>query len=148
MAVTSDKDRRFILTLDPSPDGDGWGFEVSEVRNGAGRRPHLETALTVPRHRAARLRRHVMDAVTANGYPPHAVGPHRRTPFNLAQDHGVRLLLTLRALAPVRSPVRRERIAAGVAAMSPEEALYWHALTSNGNAPRGLRALRFLLAGE
>ena len=32
--------------------------------------------------------------------------------------------------------------------MSPEEALYRYALTTNGNAPRGPRALRTLLADE
>lgn len=146
MAVTSEQERRFILTLDPSGDGDGWGFEVAEVLNGRsrqGREP--ETVMTVPRPRAPRLRRLVVEAVTASGYPVHSVGPQRRKPFNLAQDPGVRLVLMLRALAPVRIPARRERIAAGVAAMSPEEALYWYALTTNGNAPRGLRALRTLL---
>ena len=149
MAVTSDEERRFVLTLDPSGGDDGWGFEVAEVLNSNGRRPREpETVLAVPRPRAARLRRHVVEAVTASGYPVHAVGPQRRKPFNLAQDPGVRLVLMLRALAPVRIPARRERIAAGVAAMSPEEALYWYALTTNGNAARGLQALRILLTDE
>ena len=149
MAVISDKERRFVLTLDPAADGDGWGFEVAEMLNGRSRRGREpETVMLVPRPRAARLRRLVVEAVTASGYPVQAVGPQRRKPFNLAQDPGVRLVLTLRALAPVRTPVRRERIAAGVAAMSPEEALYWYALTTNGNASRGLRALRTLLADE
>ena len=149
MAVTSEQERRFILTLDPSGDGDGWGFEVAEVLNGRSRRGREpETVMAVPRPRAPRLRRYVVEAVTASGYPVHAVGPQRRKPFNLAQDPGVRLVLMLRALAPVRIPARRERIAAGVAAMSPEEALYWYALTTNGNAPRGLRALRTLLADD
>jgi len=40
----------------------------------------------------------------------------------------------------------REAEAPAEAATSPEAAPYWHALTTSGNAPRGLRALRAFLA--
>ena len=143
--MTGAGDRRFVLTLNPSTGGDGWGFSVAETINGCLR--VSETVLSAHHGRAARLRRIVLEAVTASGYPAHAVGPQRRRPFNLAQDPGVRLVLTARALAPVRNPSRRDEIAAGIAAMTPEEALYWHALTSDHNASRGLQALRVLLAG-
>ena len=37
---------------------------------------------------------------------------------------------------PGAHPGPGERTAVSVAAMRPEEALYWYALTTNGNAPR------------
>ena len=87
--MTSDEERRFVLTLDPSDDGDGWGFEVAEVLNDPvqrGREP--ETVLCVPRPRAARLRQtgggggdgQRLRSAGCRPAVPHAVQPGPSTP--------------------------------------------------------------------
>ena len=48
----------------------------------------------------------------------------------------MRLVLNAAGSGPVRIPVRRERIDAGVAAMNHEEVLCWYARTLNGNPAR------------
>lgn len=55
---------------------------------------------------------------------------------------GAHVELLLRAVKPLRRLDRIGTVAEGVAAMSREEAAYWHAQTSRRN---GLRALRLLL---
>lgn len=56
---------------------------------------------------------------------------------------GAHAELLLRAVKPLKRIDRIATIADGVAAMSREEAAYWHAQTTRRN---GLRALRLLLA--
>lgn len=48
----------------------------------------------------------------------------------------MRLVLNAAGSGPVRVPVRRERIDAGVATMSPEEVSCWYTCTLNGNFTR------------
>lgn len=79
----------------------------------------------------------VMGAVTTSGYPVQAaVGTQRRKPSNLAQDSAVRFDVEASGPDPGAHPGPRERTAVSVTAMRPEEALYWYALTTSGNAPR------------
>jgi hypothetical protein len=68
-----------------------------------------------------------------------------RRPIELDPRVGAQVGLLLRAVKPLRRVDRLERIATGVAAMSGEEASYWYA---KSDGPRGLRALRLLLASE
>ncbi len=56
---------------------------------------------------------------------------------------GAHMELLLRAVKPLQRIDRIGTVADGVAAMSREEAAYWHAQTTRRN---GLRALRLLLA--
>lgn len=56
---------------------------------------------------------------------------------------GAQLELLLVAVKPLRRADRIDHISAGIAAMSPEEASYWHAKLAR---PGGLPALRVLLA--
>ncbi len=65
-------------------------------------------------------------------------------PIPLDQVAGAHAELLLRAVAPLRRTDRAVKIADGIAAMSREEASYWHA---KAQRPGGLRALRILLAG-
>ncbi|MDD7920012.1 DUF7680 family protein [Actinomycetospora callitridis] len=55
---------------------------------------------------------------------------------------GAQVELLLRAVKPLQRVDRITTVAEGVAAMSREEAAYWHAQTSRRN---GLRSLRLLL---
>ena len=143
MSVSSIRERRFELLLQPSEAGDDWGFSLSETFAGA-----AEAVAHVSARRATSYRRAVLDAVQASGYPTAAVSPRRRHPFSLAQAPGVRLALTVNASLPVARPLRRSAIADGVLRMSPEEALYWYARTCGEGKQRALRALRLLLADD
>lgn len=64
-------------------------------------------------------------------------------PFPVDPQLGAHVELLLRAVKPLKRIDRISTVADGVAAMSREEAAYWHAQTSRRN---GLRALRLLLA--
>ncbi|MDE0321859.1 MAG: hypothetical protein OXI97_18465 [Acidimicrobiaceae bacterium] len=143
MSVPSLRERRFELQLHPTLAGDSWGFRLSETFGDA-----KEAVTKVDATRATQFRRAVLEAVEASGYPPAAVSPRRCRPFNLQQDPGVRLALTVCASLPVARPLRRRAIVDGVGALSPEEALYWYARTSGPERGRALRALRLLLADD
>lgn len=64
------------------------------------------------------------------------------TPIELQPNLGAHAELLLRAVKPLRRIDRIAEIAEGVAAMSREEAGYWHAQVRRR---RGLKALRILL---
>ncbi len=63
-------------------------------------------------------------------------------PVHLDQVTGAQAELLLRAVKPLRRGDRIDAVAEGVAAMSREEASYWHARAGHA---AGLRALRVLL---
>jgi hypothetical protein len=65
-------------------------------------------------------------------------------PIELDQIAGAQTELLLRAVRPLRRGDRALAVAEAIAAMSREEASYWHA---KAQRPGGLRALRVLLAG-
>lgn len=65
-----------------------------------------------------------------------------RAPIALDAVVGAQVELLLRAVKPLRRSDRIEEVSGGVAAMSREEACYWHAKT---HRPGGLRAIRELL---
>ncbi len=66
-------------------------------------------------------------------------------PIDLDQVTGAHAELLLRAVKPLRRADRIEAVADGVAAMSREEASYWHAKAAYA---AGLRALRVLLGTD
>lgn len=63
-------------------------------------------------------------------------------PIEVSYLTGAQLELLVVAVKPLRRADRIDHIAAGIAAMSPEEASYWHAKLRR---PGGLPALRLLL---
>ena len=66
-------------------------------------------------------------------------------PIDLPSETGAHLALLFRAVRPLRRVDRIDTVANGIARMPREEASYWYAKSLQ---PRGLRALRLLLAGE
>lgn len=64
-------------------------------------------------------------------------------PIRIDPHLGAHVELVLRAVKPLKRIDRISTVAEGVAAMSREEAAYWHAQIDRRN---GLRALRLLLA--
>lgn len=90
--------------------------------------------------RASRVAAQVHDVLRAGGVPGRTWTSRRL--FDLDQVTGAHSELLLLAVKPLRRADRMEQVAEGVAAMSREEASYWHA---KGRRPGGLRALRILL---
>ena len=119
----------------------GWGFALWEEAPAG-----LEPVASVPPERTGPLRRAVLSAATADGYPAEAVGQGRKRPFNLTQAPGVRLALATLAALPIRSRPRRAAVLAGIESLGDEECLYWYAKARGSAGNRALRALRLLLA--
>ena len=66
--------------------------------------------------------------------------------LDLPEEHALRLGLTLRALAPMRSRPNMRAVADGIEAMPKEEAAYWLGMAMHRKYPRRvLMAMRFLL---
>lgn len=90
--------------------------------------------------RAARVASALHDVLRAAGVGSRAWSSSK--PIDLDQVSGAQAELLLRAVKPLRRADRIETIGEGVAAMSREEASYWHAKAGH---PGGLPALRMLL---
>lgn len=99
---------------------------------------------------AASTTRHILDralaAVTESGHRPSVLAVHRAKPITLDEPAGVRLALTILAVAPVRAADTVRRVAAGVAGMSTEETYYWYSLCTGERANTSRKALRVLLS--
>ncbi len=134
-------------------------------RDGNGRREHFELELERDDEgRVKAMRIHAIDlaererVVQLNGFRvPRAVGPIHDLlrdrsvsarawsdglPIELDQATGAQLELLIRTAKPLRRLDRLDRVIEGIAAMSREEAGYWHVQMTNR---AGLRALRLLL---
>ena len=103
----------------------------------------------------------VLELLRAEGYRGLRGGERRRTGVRrgggpgeirelpLGETAGVRLGLLFLVLRPLRRVERMERVAAGVRAMTDEEAYYWFSkCAARDTGRRARRALRLLLAGE
>jgi len=126
-------------------------FSCAVVRDGEGRITAIavdatdlegrERTICLNGTRAARVAAAVHDVLRAAGVGSRAWSSAR--PIDLDQVAGAQAELLLRAVRPLRRPDRVETVGEGVAAMSREEASYWHAKAGH---PGGLPALRLLLA--
>lgn len=66
--------------------------------------------------------------------------------FDLPEEYALRIGLTMRALAPMRSRLNMRSVGDGIDAMTKEEAAYWLGMAMHRKYPRRvLMALRFLL---
>ncbi|MGG6270855.1 DUF7680 family protein [Leptolyngbya sp. AN03gr2] len=90
-------------------------------------------------------RQAIYTCLKANNYDPKTLNQQRQTPYILDETSGVNLALLFQTLQPLSKPERIANIAAGVQAMSNEEAHYWFAKVSNGKRSQALRAIRVLL---
>jgi len=98
--------------------------------------------VTVNSLKATRIAGSVLDVLRSGG----VTGRQWSSPRPIVLDYitGAQLELLLVAVKPLRRADRIDRIGAGVATMSREEASYWHAKLRR---PGGLPALRVLLGG-
>jgi hypothetical protein len=91
----------------------------------------------------------LLDALKRSGYKATDLHPGRRAPFALDEPAGVRLALMLFAVKPLRKGQRIEEVAAGVRAMSDEEAYYWYSRCADRrDGRRAQHALRVMLSPE
>ncbi len=139
--------RTFALHLVPDPKRpDTYGLALDETyRYDPTRRvgrPAASLAASAARHIGDRA----MSAVVESGHRPSALAVHRARPIVLDEAAGVRLALTMLAVAPVRAAEGIRRIAAGVATMSTEETYYWYSLCTGERAATSRKALRVLLS--
>lgn len=120
-------------------DGDGGVMSISvEVDSDKGARRSQ-----IAEHRAAIVAGHVHDLLRSGGVSERrwAGGSH----FEVEYLPGAHIELLLVAVRPVRLASRASLLAQRIAAMSIEEASYWHAKIPQ---PGGLPALRLLLTAE
>ncbi|WP_438488929.1 DUF7680 family protein [Streptomyces sp. S186] len=136
--------RAFRLTV-RSPEGsytDGFAVTLEET--------YGRLASTVAQADAGQVQRAleaVVSAVRDSGHRPSVLAPHRRKPIQLEEEAGVRLALTLLAIAPLSRADRVHAVTSGIAGMSVEETYYWYALTTGASAQRARKALRVYLSG-
>jgi hypothetical protein len=91
----------------------------------------------------------ILDALKRSGYKATDLGAHRREPFLLSEEAGVRLGLLFLCVKPIGKVNRIEAIADGVRRMTSEEVYYWYSkCTTKTTADRAQKALRVLLADE
>ena len=143
---TLDQSHPFALLVEPEEEG-AYALEVVQRPNGA------LTTRSLVRVGGARLIPAldvIVDALRRAGYAETELRRGRQEPFLLSEEHGVRVALTLEAVAPLARRDRAEAAAQGVAAMTAEEAYYWFSKITAGGNPgrRAARALRLLLADD
>lgn len=142
--------RAFSLRLFPM-NQHGFGVVVEEVsRNG--RRNGQAVTRQVVRAWGTPLRAvtdQLLEAIKRSGYKATDLNANRRAPFALDEPVGVRLALLLLAVKPLRKHQRIEEVAAGVRAMSDEEAYYWYSKCADRrDGRRSQHALRVMLSPE
>jgi hypothetical protein len=91
----------------------------------------------------------LLETLRRSGYKPSDLNPARQQPFNLEERLGVRTALLLMAVKPLHRHQRIEEVAAGVKALSDEEAYYWYSKCSDRrNGRKAQHALRVMFSKE
>lgn len=134
---TDGRRERFRCTIERDDDGRVCAVVLDATDpEGAPRRVRLNG------NRAGRVAGALHDVLRAGGVKGREWSGGR--PIDLDHLTGAHAELVLVAVKPLRRGDRVERVAARTAAMSREEASYWHA---KAGRPGGLPALRLLLNG-
>ncbi len=139
------KPRGFQLVIEAASIDD-YGVRLLETNGSPIAAPQAIIRLGAPRTR--RVLPHLVTAVKASRQPTSILGSERKKPIRLDEAAGVRLALVLLATGPLAKWQRVERVAAGVEAMTTEEAYYWYAKCVGQEGRRAQRSLRLLLAEE
>lgn len=120
-------------------------YQCAYKRAGEKRRPAAKRIGRLKGQALVLARMAIYQALKANNYDPKQLSHKRQRPYVLSENSGVWLAILFRALQPLRRAERIANIAAGIEAMTPEEAHYWFAkIDASGHSP-ALRALRVLL---
>ena len=126
----------FLCTLERDDEG-----RVLAVSLAATQEPAPPRLTRINSTKATRIVAPVHDILRAGGVTGRSWASSRPMPLDYLT--GAQLELLLVAVRPLKRADRIERIGSGIAAMSREEASYWHAKLGR---PGGLPALRVLLA--
>jgi hypothetical protein len=158
--VSGGTDRAFRLRVEPRG-GDALRLTLWQQPPAAnGRRPSLRRLALLEGTPLLVAIDQVLELLRAEGYRGLRGGERLRAGVGrgagdearelvLGETAGVRLGLLFLALRPLRRVERMERVAAGVRAMTDEEAYYWFSkCAARDTGPRARQALRILLAGE
>lgn len=143
--VLGGKPRGFVLTVRPTAD-ETYGLRMEET-NGVGHAIGVPVANLGP-PASRRIAEQAMDVLQASGFRRSDLSIQRRIPFELPDQHGVRLALAMIATGPLRKRARVDSVLSGVGRLSDEEAFYWYSKCFGSNASRSRRALRLMLADE
>ena len=91
----------------------------------------------------------ILSTIKQSGYRSSDLARNRKAPFQLSEEHGVRLGLLLMAVKPLRKSSRMTDISEQVQSMADEEAYYWFSkMTDDRMGRRSQKAMRILLAKE
>lgn len=131
----SPRRERFRCSIERDPDGRVVAVSVHAETPAAARDTRVNST------KATRIAGPVHDILRAAGVTGRQWS--QTAPIDLDYLTGAQVELLLVAVKPLRRGDRIDHVGAGVAAMSPEEASYWHAKLPR---PGGLPALRVLLA--
>jgi len=136
-AVGSSRHHTYRLSIERDREGRVAAIELQAGSDGPQRTLRLNS------YKAALVAGAVHEVLRASGVPGRAWASGR--PIQLDYLTGTHLELLVVAARPLRRADRVERVVEGVAAMSTEEASYWHAKLAR---PGGLPALRLLLGAR
>ncbi|USR90953.1 hypothetical protein NEA10_19355 [Phormidium yuhuli AB48] len=120
-------------------------YQCAYKRAGEKRRPAARRIGRLKGQALVLSRMPIYTALKQNHYDPKTLSCKRKKPYILDESSGICLGLLFRALQRLRKLERIANIAAGVEAMTQEEAHYWFAKIESGQHPSALRALRVLL---
>jgi len=126
---------QYKCVIQRDADGRVWSIELmAKNLEGVERRTHINAS------RAPAVAAAFHDVLRGGGIAPRQWSLPK--PIELDQVLGAHAELLLLAVQPLRRTDRVAAVAEAIAAMSREEASYWHA---KAQRPRGLKALRVLL---
>jgi len=119
----------------------------SEDRNGDDR--HWQLVVRVYGVPMRAVMDQILITIKQAGYRATDLARHRKVPFALSEEQGVRLGLLMLAVKPLRKTSRMTDISEQVRAMTEEEAYYWFSKSTDNHVGRRCRkAMRILLAKE
>lgn len=133
--VAASRRETYRVQVERDPDGRVLSVSVDACCEGRSRTTRVNS------YKATRVAGPVHDVLRSGGVPGRSWAS--AAPIDVDYLVGAHLELLLVAVRPLRRADRVDHVAEGIAAMSAEEASYWHAKLTR---PGGLPALRVLLS--
>lgn len=120
-------------------------YQCAYKKAGEKKRPSAKRIGRLKGNALVQARQVIYSVLKANNYDPKTLSHKRIAPYILNEESGINLALLFQGLQPLSKPERIANIAAGITAMSNEEAHYWFAKMTNGKRNTVLKAMRVLL---
>ncbi len=135
LRVVSTDNNNFALEL----------YQCAYKKAGEKKRPAAELIGCLKGNNLNLIKQSIYQILKANNYDPKTLSTKRQSPYILSEETGVQTAILFQTISPLSQPERIGKIAAGISAMSNEEAHYWFAMIANGRRAAALKALRILL---